>query len=134
MAGTTIATIILSCGLFTIPAVVIGTVSGISLATIGTTTTINKSFIGKRINHFKKKYELSNEYLNKLEMYFEKAKNDNVISLKEIEEFNNIILKYQELRCDRLQYSKNLTGLKKVKTKKLLTNEQILQIKELLNK
>ena len=91
-----VLTIVATSGVLGIPIIVFLTTSGGMITTLITTIT-NKSFINKRRSSIKNKYLNTKEVLDNLQIYFLKAKQDGIISVEEMKDFERILHKYAPL-------------------------------------
>ena len=100
----------------------------------GGTTLINESilmgFLNKKKKYFRDKCKYTKMYLDKLSIYFEKCRDDTVITLEEMEGFNKIEKEYdnkmefERNNFDKLLSKKDLKNTEK-KAKKNLKNEKM---------
>ena len=86
--------IVSTSGILGIPIMTILT-TGSGLITGVITTITNKTFIGKRRSSIKKKYLRTKEIVDNLQIYFQKCKQDNIITIEEMEQFESILQKYE---------------------------------------
>ena len=82
-------TIVISSGALAIP-VVATTLTSVGLFTTSTATMIDKSLMSKKRKSLSKKHLHIKEVYDKLHYYFQKAIEDNTITLEEIEAFDKI--------------------------------------------
>lgn len=86
---------------------------------------------GKKKSQFKQKIEVINNYLNKLYIFFEKSKNDQDITVDEIQNFTNIYNEFQkalESPMQNAEYTKKEIKQAKNLAKKSLEKERINQL------
>ena len=87
--GTGLVTVIATSGTIVIPVVVLSLTSSSMLGSLITALT-GKVFINRHKRRIKLKLRKTETVLNKLHLFFEKCKEDNIITLKEMEEFEKI--------------------------------------------
>ncbi len=76
----------------------IGVVIGVAAISAGSGVilpTIRLKLIGKRMKNFRSKIDKNKEILNKLYIFFEKSRDDNVITLEEYENYLDILRKHE---------------------------------------
>ena len=84
------SSIVLTAGVLTTP-IIPAVLTGGTLAITGVLTTLDKSLLKRRERAIKKKQLDVKEILDKLHFYFEKCREDNVITLEEMEAFDKIV-------------------------------------------
>ena len=84
-----VSSVVLTAGVLTAP-LVPAILTGGSITATALFTTLDKSLLKRREKHLKKKQASIKETLDKLHFYFEKCREDNVITLEEIEAFDKI--------------------------------------------
>ena len=90
VASLGVASIILTAGIVTVP-LVPAILAGGSIGITTLLTALDKSLLMKREKSIRKKHADIKETLDKLYFHFEKCREDNIISLQEIEQFNKIV-------------------------------------------
>ena len=72
------------------PAFLISILSGASIVSTSVFATLEKSLFSKTEKLFREKIKKNKEILDRLYYYFEKCREDNIISVEELEEFKKI--------------------------------------------
>ncbi|ESO87075.1 hypothetical protein LOTGIDRAFT_154565 [Lottia gigantea] len=92
--GTTVATAV--TGGLMVPVLiptVLATITAIQTSSCGL---IAIGYTSKQKSYYKKKTEILNTYLNKLFIFFERSREDKNITIEELEEFNEILDKFDK--------------------------------------
>lgn len=93
--GTTIAGVIIGTAGLAAP-LILGVLAGVAAGETVLSESISIGLTSRKKVHFRQRYEVINSYLNKLHIYFEKCRNDGVISIEELEGFNLMVAKMDE--------------------------------------
>jgi flagellar motor component MotA len=93
IAGEVAATIIagLATGGIVLPVFIPLIISGLSFAELSILQITKHTLMHKNKEKYKKKAKLYNDYINRLWLYYEKARQDGIICLEELEGFNKLL-------------------------------------------
>lgn len=134
LGTTVIGTFVGTSGLITpvIAAQIAGILSVVGGVKIFITETLSIGFTSKKKSYYRELTELLNTYISRFYLYFEKCREDGVISFEELENFN-MLTKELEERMNGLKSSTNLksTHVDKFETVgKYTSKNEMKQIKK----
>ena len=94
VGGTAVTSIVLGFGAFAIP-MVFGILAAVGATEGIISETLVMGLVKKKVSKFKKKIDHIQEYISKSWFLFEKIRDDNIVTLAELDEFKQLMINYE---------------------------------------